>query len=449
MRRNFFRIVVILMAALFSTVGGAFAQKKSISFWTTEIDPKRMEIQKGLSRRFAESSGPAVDIIPVKGSELAQRVSDAAASGKLPDIILVPLELLSVWSEKEVLDPKPASRVVDELGENSFAAGPLRLAKVEEGWGAVPADGWGQLLLYRKDLFVGKGIDAMLGIPETWNKILEAAHALHDPPRLYAIAVPTDTTQDYAQQILEQLALSNDAPVLDPISGKVVLNSPEFVQALQFYKKLASFSPPGPLSRQIARELYLAGRLAMVIGSPMMLDEMAGLDGAAAATLKGAKKPVHELTGVVSDLRGPMGSRPVQWGQVNYFGFTTGANPESVDWVQFLVGEGYLEWLGMAPEAKLPLRPEFHDGWKDLKIGTGRKAALSELYSDGAINRILGGVEHFDRWGYAARKGGCMGQLHGTGPLLRLLRRYLDGEISAESAAEMMAAEAEKMPGCR
>ena len=33
-------------------------------------------------------------------------------------------------------------------------------------------------MLFRKDLFVAKGIDAMLGIPNTWGKILAAAKAL-------------------------------------------------------------------------------------------------------------------------------------------------------------------------------------------------------------------------------------------------------------------------------
>ena len=70
-----------------------------------------------------------------------------------------------------------------------------------QGWAAVPADGWGQLLLYRKDLFVGKGIEAMLGVPDTWKKILTAAKALHHPPELWGIAVGTDPAQAYMQQI--------------------------------------------------------------------------------------------------------------------------------------------------------------------------------------------------------------------------------------------------------
>jgi len=449
MRKNGLSVVIALTVALLSMTGGAAAEAKGrISFWTTETGPGRMEIQQGLIRTFTKATGLFVEIYGIKGSELAQRVSGAAADGTLPDVLLFPLDYLTAWAEEGILDSKQATSVIDELGDASFSAGPLRLARVEDGWAAVPADGWGQLLLYRKDLFVARGIDAMLGSPETWNEILKAAAALHDPPRLWAIAVGTDPFNDYAQQILEQLALSNEALLIDPTSGKADLNTPEFIQALQFYKRMASFSPPGPISRESARDHYLGGRLAMVIGDPMLLDEIAGLDESAPVILKGTGKPLHEITGIVGAVKGPLGSRPVQWGHVNYFGITRGADPEAIRWVQFLVGEGYLEWLGMAPEEKLSLRPEFNDGWRNLKLGSDRKAAVSELYSDAAISRLMEGVEKLDRWGFASGKGGCIGQLYGAEPFVRLIRSYLSGEMTAESAAERMTAEAVKHAAC-
>ena len=143
-----------------------------------------------------------------------------------------------------------------------------------------------------------------------------------------------------------------------------------------------------------------------------------------------------------------MGTRPAQWGQVSYFGITVGSAPDAVKWVEFLLGDGYLDWLGMEPEGKFPLRPQFFDGWKNLEIGVDRKAKISDLYSDAVIENIIAGIDNFDRWGFGAGKGACMGQIYGTKALIRILRRYLDGELSDSAAAEEMTEAFGKLSGC-
>jgi multiple sugar transport system substrate-binding protein len=447
--QRFWTVISVVSIILILITGGhAVAEKGGISFWTTEIEPKRMEIQESLSKRFEQATGVSVEVVPVKESELATRIVAAAAADALPDTVFVPLDYIINWAEEEILDPNAATAVIDELVEASFANGPLRMARFKEGWAAVPADGWGQLLLYRKDLFVAQGIDTMLGTPNSWESILRAAKALHHPPNMWGIAVGTDPARVYTQQVFEQFALSNGARLLNPTTGKVDLNTPEFIQTLQFYKKLVGFSPPGDIYWRQTREDYLGGRMAMIIWSPFILDEMAGLRDSVPVTAKGLKRSLHEMTGIVTAFQGPMGSKPAQWGQVSYFGITTGADPEALNWVQFLLGEGYLDWLSMAPEGKVPLRHQFVTGWKNLIIGVDRKTRISELYPDAVIKRIIEGADRFDRWAFAQGKGACVGQLYATKTLIRILRRYLDGEISAERAAEQMTIEIGKLSAC-
>ncbi len=447
MRRQYI-CSIVSMALLIMTTGHAAAEKKGISFWTTEITPKRMDIQKDLANRFEQAAGVSVEIVPVDESELATRIVAAAAAGALPDTVFVPLDYIINWAQEGILDANAATTVIDELAEASFANGPLRMARFNDGYAAVPADGWGQLLLYRKDLFVAQGIDSMLGAPNSWEKILKAAQALHKPPKMWSIAVGTDPAQVYTQQVFEQFALSNGARLLNPTTGKVDLNTPEFIQTLQFYKKLAGLSPPGDIYWRQTREDYLGGRMAMIIWSPFILDEMAGLRDSVPVTAQGLKRSLHEMTGIVTAFQGPMGPKPAQWGQVSYFGITTGADPEALNWVQFLLGQGYLDWLSMAPEGKVPMRRQFVDGWKDLKVGVDREARISELYPDAVINTIIQGTDRFDRWGFAQGKGACVGQLYGTKTLIRILRRYLDGDLSAENAAGQMTSEIGKLSAC-
>lgn len=441
--------ILVLVGALLLGAGvGVSAQQAGLSFWTTEIEPKRMAIQKDLAKRFKGATGIGVEVVPVEESQLPTRVVAAAAANALPDMIFVPLDYVITWVEEGILDPKAATTVIKGLGVDTFASGPLNLATVEGDWAAVPADGWGQLLLFRKDLFAGSASETLLGTPNTWEKILAAAQALHAPPKVWGIAVGTDPTQVYMQQVFEQFALSNGAHLVNPSTGEVDLNTPEFIQTLKFYKKLVSFTPPGNIYWRQTREDYFGGRQAMIIWSPFILDELAGLRNSAPVTATGLAKPLHQMTGIVTAFKGPLGSKPAQWGQVSYFGITVGASSNAKKWAQFLLGDGYLDWLSMAPEGKFPLRPKFVDGWKQLKIGVDRKARIADLYPDEVIDSIIAGVDNFDRWGFASGKGACVGQVYGTKESIRILRRYLDGEVSAEEAAKQMTEAIQALEGC-
>lgn len=441
-------IFVLISSLLLAAGARVSAQQAKLSFWTTEIEPKRMAIQKDLTKRFTEATGIAIEIVPVEESQLPTRVVAAAAANALPDMIFVALDYVVTWAEEGILDPEAASAVIDALGVDTFASGPLNLAAVEGGWAGVPADGWGQLLLFRKDLLAGTAPETFLEAPDTWAKILAAAQALHAPPQVWGIAVGTDPTQVYMQQVFEQFALSNGAHLVNPTTGQVDLNTPEFIQTLKFYKKLVSFTPPGNIYWRHTREDYFGGRQAMIVWSPYILDELAGLRDSAPVTVAGLARPLYQMTGIVTAIKGPLGSRPVQWGQVSYFGITKGASPDVEKWAQFLLEDGYLDWLSMAPEGKFPLRPAFVDGWKQLTIGVDRKARIGDLYPDVVIDTIIDGVSSFDRWGFGSGKGACVGQVYGTKVLIRILRRYLDEEITAEAAAKQMTEAIKALEGC-
>ncbi len=445
-RRAF--ISVFGMCFLAGIAGVDHASSAELSFWTTEIEPQRMAIQQKLADQFSAATGIEVEIVPVDESELPTRVVAAAAANALPDMIFVPLDYVITWVEEGILDPKASTAVIKRLGASTFATGPLRLAAVANGWAAVPADGWGQLLLYRKDLFAAVTPEGVLGSPDTWQRILAAAQTLHAPPKVWGIEVGTDPTQVYMQQVLEQLALSNGVRLVNANTGKVDLNTPAFIETLEFYKRLAGFTPPGDIYWRQTREDYHGGRAAMIIWSPFILDELAGLRDSVPITATGLPKALHEVTGIVTALRGLSREKPAQWGQVSYFGITIGASADTVNWAEFLLSDGYLDWLSMAPEGKFPLRPRFVDGWKNLEIGVDRKAKISDLYADEIIDNLIAGVGDFDRWGFGVGKGACVGQIYGTKVMIRILRRYLDGEMTAAAAAKQMTEAIRRLEGC-
>ena len=423
---------------------GELNQPEKLTFWTPEVEPARLQIQRMLTERFTAETGIEVELAPVEESELTSRIVAAAAADALPDVLFAPLNLVVTLSENQILDAEAATAAIATLGKDSFATGPLTLVADGDQFAAVPADGWGQLLLYRQDLFA----DNDLAEPNTWNAILAAAQTLHNAPDLWAIEVGTDPTQIYTQQIFEQFALSNGCRLVDS-TGQVNLSTPQCVAVLEFYQQLVSeYTPPGDIYWLQTRQDFQAGVTSMVVWSPFILDELAGLRDEAPVTAE-LDPPLHQRVGIVTAFAGPDGA-PAQWGQVNYFGIATGASANARSLVEFLLAEeNYLDWLAMAPEGKFPLRPQFVDGWKQLEIGVDRKAKVGELYSDQVIDILIAGVDNFDRWGFAAGKGACVGSIYGTQTVTQILRRYLDGEIATAAAtAQQMTNSIRRLEGC-
>ncbi|MCJ7596187.1 MAG: extracellular solute-binding protein [Desulfobacterales bacterium] len=416
--------------------------QKEITFWTMEVEKDRLEVQKTLARIFTEKSGIGLRVVPVEENLLTARVTAAYAARSLPDVIFHPIDFTIGWAEAGILDARSATEVIQQLDKDTFGKGPLNLAQVPDGFAAVPADGWGQLLLFRKDLFKKKN----LAVPDRWDRILEAARALHNPPLLWGFEAATDPGQTYTQQVFEHIALSNGVKLTDA-SGKVNLNTPQMVETLEFYKALSRFTPPGNLYWLHTRMDYLTGRAAMIIWSPFILDELSGLrrdQPVVPDIAKGEPGFLAKNTGFVTTIRGPNGY--AQYGQINYLGITRDADKEAAKaWIAFLMTEGYLKWLGMAAEGKLPLRkgtPEapnrFIDGWTDLEFGVTTRAKISQFYGMDVVKSIVGGVEGFDRWGFAKGKGALVSKIYGTKVVPEILKRFLDGEMNAKNAARMM-----------
>jgi multiple sugar transport system substrate-binding protein len=113
--------------------------------------------------------------------------------------------------------------------------------------------------------------------------------------------------------------------------------------------------------------------------------------------------------------------------------------------VEFLLSEGYLRWLSMAAEGKLPVRrgtrvaPEcFINGWMDLDFGVTTRAKISRFYGMSVAKSMTAGLDRLDRWGLAGGKGSLVSKIYGTKIIPEILKRFLDGELNAEEAARLM-----------
>ncbi len=434
------RASLLTTAALLtvSLVGAASAQ--SIRFWTTEEQPDRLAKQQQLAEDFKAETGISVEVIPVSENELGQRATAAFAANDLPDVIYHTLQYAMPWAEAGILDIDANTEVVEDLGADTFAPGALAMAEMDGDHVAVPVDGWTQLIVYRKDLFEANGLEP----PTTYAAIEAAIAALHNPPEMYGFVAATKVDENFMSQVLEHVFLANG---LSPVNegGIAAMDEGKLIETLDFYKAIVDASPEGELYWKQSRELYFAGKAAMIIWSPFILDELAGLRDAAPPTINDdpTSAELANKTGVVASFAGPSNPDGAAWADIRYFGVTTDADTDSaMAFIEYSMDAGYTQTLSIAPEGKFPVRrgdasdaERFVKAWSELPVGVDRKAPLSDLYEASVVNTIVSGLETANRWGVKEAQLSAASKIINSQVINRIVRQYIDGEVTAEAAA--------------
>ena len=248
-------------------------------------------------------------------------------------------------------------------------------------------------------------------------------------------------------QVLEHVFLANGATPVGP-DGFTGFDEAATVEVLDFYKALAEASPPGELYWDQSRTLYFAGQAAMIIWSPFILDELAGLRDSAPPTITDdpTSPELASKTGIVTNFAGPSNPDGAAWGDIRYFGITADADTdEAMEFVKYSMGDGYTSTLSIAPEGKFPVRngtadnpTEFIDAWATLPVGVDRKAPMGDLYAKEMIDEIVGGLDVAQRWGVEDGQLALASKIINSGAINRIVRQYIDGEIDAPTAVAEM-----------
>src|SRR5690606_17341717 len=130
---------------------------------------------------------------------------------------------------------------------------------------AVPSDGYGQLIFYRRDLFDRAG----LAPPDTYERLQAAAERL-DSPEMAGIAMGTTPNDTFMQESFEAFALANGCQLVDE-QDQITIDSPECVRAVEYFAELArDHSVKGNQDFETTRANYFAGRAAMVVWSTFL-----------------------------------------------------------------------------------------------------------------------------------------------------------------------------------
>ena len=299
-----------------------------------------------------------------------------------------------------------------------------------------------QVLYYRKDLFDAAGLQP----PETYDDILAAAQAL-DTPEVAGFLGATTPGDGFTQQTFEHLALANGCELVDD-EGEITIDSPECVAAFEFYNDLITqYSVEGTQDVDTVRAGYFAGQAAMAIWSTFLLDELAGLRNDALPSCPQCVADPTFLatnTGIVATLQGPDGEEPAQYGEVSAWAITAEANAEpSQQFVEYMLSDGYVDWLAIAPEGKFPVRlgteenpTEYVDAWAELDVGVDSKAPLDQFYPPEVIEILTSGADNLQRWGITQGQGDLIGASLGELPVPAAIGAMTSGQLTPQAAAE-------------
>jgi multiple sugar transport system substrate-binding protein len=445
------RAIAVLGAALLALVtaacggGGESAAPpaNSIKVWTLENLPDRLEAQKALAQRFTQATGITVDLVGVDEDQFSQLIQSSAASNDLPDVVgAVPLAGIRSLAADELLDTAAAGKVVADLGAETFSPRALELTRDGDTQLAVPSDGWAQLLLYRKDLLTAAG----LPIPRTYADLAAAAKALNKNG-VAGFVGATAAGDAFTQQTFEHVALANNCELVDN-GGQVTLDSPPCQAAFSFYDDLVrTASVPGAQDADTTRATYFAGKAATMIWSSFILDELAGLRNDAAPSCPectGNPRFLVDNTGIVTALSGPDGTQPAQFGEIVSWSVVNGAAADpSARFIEFMMNDGYPDWLGFAPEGKIPARTgtkddpkKFTNLWRTLPAGVDAKKPLADFYPPDVLDSLAGSLDTFRRWGFTQGQGPLVGASLGELPVPQAVAAMTSGEVDAATAAK-------------
>ena len=413
-----------------------------LTVWIIEDLPDRVKATQEIVDAFSEDSGTEVDLVAVAEDQFNQLLTSNAAAGKLPDVVGgIPLGQARIMSANELLDTDAMAQVIDTLGEDTFSEKALELTREGDTPISVPSESWTQLLVYRKDLFEEAGLDT----PDTYEAILAAAEQL-DSGQVAGFVGANIAGDAFTEQTFEHIALGNGCELVDD-GGEVTFDSPECVEALDFYGQLQEFAPSGEQDVDTTRAQYFAGKAGMLIWSTFVLDEMAGLRNDALPTCpecKGDPAYLAENSGVVAAIQGPSGSEPAVFGEVTSWEITAdSATDQATAFVEYIMSDGYEDWIAIAPEGKVPVRSgtadeptRYTDAWASMDVGVDKKAPLSDFYGPEVTEALTTGVDQLARWAIPQDQGDILGAIAGELPVAGAVNKVATGTAAEDAATE-------------
>ncbi len=346
-----------------------FAQELTI-FWA-EWDPANY-LQE-LVNEYEAETGVVVTVETTPWSDFQTKAfTEFNAKGQAYDMIVGDSQWLGAASEAghyvdltEFFNANKVGEIMAPATVKYYAEYPGNSGKY---W-AIPAEGDAVGWSYRKDWFEDPAEMAAfeakygyaLAVPTDWKQLRDIAEFFHRPDEgRYGIAIYTDNSYDAMAMGVENALFSFGAELGDPVSYKVdgIVNSDKAVAALEAYRELYGFTPPG-----WSKAFFVENNQAITEGLvAMSMNYFAFFP----ALLNDATNPHAAHTGFFANPAGPDGDRYAALGGQGISVVSYSENQEEsmkfLEW--FIKDETQKRWAelgGYTASAKVLESPEFRN----------------------------------------------------------------------------------------
>ncbi|MBN7786539.1 carbohydrate ABC transporter substrate-binding protein [Ponticoccus gilvus] len=213
----------------------------TLRWWSPQSSPEQLAAYKTQISNF-EAAQPNVKVVFEKTSDegYAPQLAAAFASGDVPNLVthLPSFAVSNYWRNGLV---EPFNDVIEMIGPDKFYEGVNRIYEIDAGQyaGTSIGNSAANTLWLRTDLMEKAGIDKN---PRTWDELLSACEKMQGGG-IYGAPLP------YGRNSMTSLVFIG---VIHQAGGmifspdlQVAIDSPETRDALEFYKAMRQFCPPG------------------------------------------------------------------------------------------------------------------------------------------------------------------------------------------------------------
>ena len=270
-------IIIIILALLFTSCA---KEENTLTIAWAQWEPANFLAK--LSEDFTKETGVKVDVVQIPWDSFLPKI-DMAFAGKssLYDIVIGDSQWLGQNSEAghyiELTDWIKKEIDVNSIYPTAMEAF-AEYPKGSKKYWALPAEVDANGFCYRKDLFEDekekaafeKKYGVPLDVPKTYKELRDIAEFFTRPDEgLYGISLWTTPISDGITMGVQQVLWSYGASLGDPKTYEVDghINTPEAIEALEYYKGLYKFTPEGSADVywQQSLDLFKSGQVAIAM----------------------------------------------------------------------------------------------------------------------------------------------------------------------------------------
>ncbi|RVT81509.1 carbohydrate ABC transporter substrate-binding protein [Rhodobacteraceae bacterium CCMM004] len=319
--------------------------KVTIRWWSPQSSPEQLAAYETQMRNF-EALHENVEVVFEKTSDegYAPQLAAAFASGEVPNVVThLPSFAVSNYWRNGLLEP--FNDVIEMIGPDKFYEGANDIYEVDPGQyaGTGIGNSAANMMWLRTDLMEERGVEAP---PRTWDEMLAAMEKLQGGG-IYGAPLP------YGRNSMTTLIFIGfihgaGGMVFNP-DLSVAIDSPETRDALEFYKAMRQYCPPGATNYSWGDSLtaFVSGACATGIYTGRVLINV------------NTQNP--DIADHVTCVRYPTKSADIDFWTFNDFPsvFIPKAAPNMEETKQFAAflfdPEGYIQQLHAAPGHVLPV----------------------------------------------------------------------------------------------